>query len=84
MTAVWMLMIISGSLVLILGTICGTILFAIKLRRGGLSAHSRDAQSEEARMIQEIYQGLGRMESRVEALETILMERNERSHKDHG
>jgi len=84
MTAVWMLMIISGSLVLILGTICGTILFAIKLRHGGLSARSRDAQGEEARMIQEIYQGLGRMETRVEALETILMERNERSQKDHG
>lgn len=84
MTAVWMLMIVLGSLVLILGTICGTILFAIKLRHGGISARSREAQGEETRMIQEIYQGLSRMEARVEALETILMERKERSHKDHG
>jgi phage shock protein B len=81
MTAVWMLMIIFGSLVLILGTICGTILFAIKIRHGGLSHRSREAQGEETRMIQEIYQGLSRMEARVEALETILMEHQERSQK---
>jgi len=84
MTAVWMLMIVFGSLVLILGTICGTILFAMKFRHGGLSARSREAQGEEARMIQEIYQGLSRMEARVEALETILMEYQERGPKSHG
>ena len=84
MTAVWMLMIIFGSLVLILGTICGTILFAIKIRHGGLSSRSREAQGEETRMIQEIYQGLSRMEARVEALETILMEHQERSQKTNG
>jgi hypothetical protein len=84
MTAVWMLMIVFGSLVLILGTICGTILFAIKIRHGGLSSRSREAQGEETRMIQEIYQGLSRMEARVEALETILMEHQERSQKTNG
>ena len=84
MTAVWMLMIVFGSLVLILGTICGTILFAIKIRHGGLSSRSREAQGEETRMIQEIYQGLSRMEARVEALETILMEHQERSQKKNG
>jgi phage shock protein B len=83
MTAVWMLMIFFGSLVLILGTICGTILFAIKIRHGGLSSRSREAQGEETRMIQEIYQGLSRMEARVEALETILMEHQEREQKSH-
>jgi phage shock protein B len=83
MTAVWIVMVIFGSLVLILGTICGTILLAMKLRHGGFSARSREAQGEEARMIQEIYQGLSRMEARVEALETILMEHKERSQRDH-
>jgi phage shock protein B len=83
MTAVWIVMVIFGSLVLILGTLCGTILVAMKLRHGGLSARSREAQGEEARMIQEIYQGLSRMETRVEALETILMERKEKCHDDH-
>jgi len=83
MTAVWITTIVFGSLVLILGTICGTLLLAMKLRHGGLSARSRASQAEEARMIQDIYQGLSRMEARVEALETILMEHKERSPHDH-
>ena len=83
MTAVWITTIVFGSLVLILGTICGTLLLAMKLRHGGLSARSRAAQAEEARMIQDIYKGLSRMEARVEALETILMEHKERSPHDH-
>ena len=36
----------------------------------------------EAELLQEIYRGLQRMESRVEALETILIERNARSPYD--
>jgi phage shock protein B len=79
MTAVWISMIVFGSLVLILGMICGTLLLIMKLKHGGFAAASRDAQGEEARTIQEIYQGLSRMEARVEALETILMEHKERS-----
>ncbi len=84
MTAVWIIMVIFGSLVVLLGTICGTILLAMKIKHGGLSARSREAQGEETRMIQEIYQGLSRMEARVEALETILMERKEKRHDDQG
>ena len=84
MTAVWIVTIVFGSAVLILGTICATILFAMKLRHGGLSARSREAQEKEARMIQDIYLGLSRMEKRVEALETILMEHKERNTQDHG
>ena len=84
MTAVWISMIVFGSLVLILGMVCGTLLLVMKLRHGGFAAAGRDAQGEEARMIQEIYQGLARMEARVEALETILMETKERrSQGDH-
>ena len=84
MTAVWIVTIVFGSLVLVLATICATILLAMKWRRGGLSARSRKAREEEARMIQDIYQGLSRMEQRVEALETILMEHKGRSSQDHG
>lgn len=83
MTAVWISMIVFGSLVLVLGMICGTLLLAMKLKHGGFAASSRKAQGEEARMVQEIYQGLARMEARVEALETILMERAERSSEHH-
>jgi len=36
-----------------------------------------ETNTDEARVIQEIHQGLVRMEERLEALETIIMERQE-------
>ena len=39
------------------------------------SGSPRSHDAEEARMIQDIYQGLEKMEKRVEALETLLVER---------
>ncbi len=78
MTAVWILVTIFGSIILLLATICGTILVAMKLRHGSLSVKSREAQAEEAATIQEIYQGLTQMEKRVESLETLLMEQQQR------
>ena len=52
-------------------SIPGTILLAIKFFRGGQTTGD---QAEEAKMIQEIYKNLSRMEERVEALETILLD----------
>jgi phage shock protein B len=66
--------IVFGGIVLALAIVGSTILVAIKIIKGGLSREGRSRQTEEARMIQEIYQGLSRMEERVEALETILLE----------
>ncbi len=37
----------------------------------------KESDADEARVIQEIHQGLARMEERLEALETIIMEREE-------
>jgi phage shock protein B len=37
--------------------------------------HGNHLQAEETRLMQEIYQGLARMEERVEALETLLLDR---------
>ena len=65
--------IVFGSFVLIPAVIGGTIVISIKLLRGGAS---RKNQAEDSKIIQEIYQGLGRMEHRVEALETILLDRD--------
>ena len=65
--------IVFGSFVLIPAVIGGTIVISIKLLRGGAS---RKDQAEDSKIIQEIYQGLGRMEDRVEALETILLDRD--------
>ena len=71
--------IVFGSLVLIPAVIGGTIIVAIKLLKGGTS---RKDHAEDSKIIQEIYQGLSRMEERVEALETILLDREKRARHD--
>ncbi len=65
--------IIFGGLILCLAIVGGTILMGIKIKKGGLSPRDQRSQTEETRMIQEIYQGLERMENRIEALETIIL-----------
>jgi phage shock protein B len=75
MSGVLILTIIFGGSVLALAIIGSTILMAIKILKGGLSQKGQKLQTDEARMIQEIYQGLSRMEGRVEALETIILDR---------
>ena len=71
----FVVMIVFGSIVLALTIIGSTILIGLKILKGGVSQKGQKDQSNEARMIQEIYQGLARMEARVETLETILLER---------
>ena len=75
MHGVLLVAIVFGGSVLVLAIIGSTILMAIKILKGGLSRKGQKVQTEEARMIQEIYQGLSRMEVRVEALETIILDR---------
>ena len=75
------LTIIFGGSVLALAVIGGTILLAIKILKGGLSRAGQQTQAAEAKMIQEIYQGLSRMEERIDALETIILDRT-RKDKD--
>jgi phage shock protein B len=72
MKEVLIVAIVFASIVLALAIIPGAILLAIKFFRGGQSAGD---QAEEAKMIQKIYQSLSHMEQRVEALETILLDR---------
>jgi phage shock protein B len=68
-----------GSLLAMAALICGTILMIIKTRNNRITG-SR-SQSEEAKVIQEIYQGLSSMEQRIESLETILMDNQQRDRK---
>ncbi len=75
MQAATILAIIFGGAVLILAIVGSTILIGIKIVKGGVSKKSQKFQADEAKMIQEIYQGLSRMEGRVEALETIILDR---------
>lgn len=68
-----------GGAILILATL-GLVLVGIirSIRTGGLSKKEREAHAEETRMIQDLFNGLSRMEERVEALETILIERQKK------
>jgi len=63
---------------LFLAIVCGIIVMVVKMMRSGPATGDGIDKSEETRMIQEIYQGLSRMEERVDALETILMERQKK------
>jgi phage shock protein B len=75
MQAILIIAVIVGGSLLALAIIGGTILMGIKMLRGGFSRKGQRAESEETRMIQEIYRGLSRMEQRVEALETLIFDR---------
>ena len=76
MHGILVLSIIFGGTVLALAIVGSTILMGIKLFKGKVSSKDRQDQTDEAKMIQEIYRGLSQMEARVEALETILLERD--------
>jgi phage shock protein B len=66
--------VVEGALVLVLAGIAAMVVaLAVKLFRG---AGDSSSQAEDARIIQEIYQGLSRLEQRVESLETILTDRS--------
>lgn len=55
----------------------GVFLSALKILKGGSRQASRN-DSEEAQLIQEVYRGLQQMEQRIDALETIILERSRR------
>lgn len=63
-----------GSIVLALAIIGSTILMAIRIIKGGVTKKQQAREAEEARTIQEMFQHLSRMERRIEALETILLD----------
>jgi uncharacterized membrane protein YdjX (TVP38/TMEM64 family) len=81
MTPIIIVAIVFGSILTLVALICGTILAFMKMRHSGLGKASRKTQSEEAKIIQEIYHGLARMEERIETLETILLDANEQKRK---
>jgi len=62
------------SLLSLLGLLCiavALLLIPVLL----FSGTSRSISQEESQLMQELYQGLTRMEERVESLETLLLER---------
>ncbi|MBU4318594.1 MAG: phage-shock protein [Proteobacteria bacterium] len=75
MQSIWIIAVVFGSIIISLAIIPVTILFAIKLFRESGSRTKQDMDDEEAKMIQEIYQSLIKMEERVEVLETLLLDK---------
>ena len=65
-----------GGAILLIATL-GLILIGIirAAKTGGISKKDKQAHAEETKMIQDIFNGLSKMEERIEALETILIER---------
>jgi phage shock protein B len=51
----------------------------VKLLGSGRAGATTEHQ-DETRMIQELYQGMGRMERRIEALETLLLDKEPPEH----
>ena len=71
--------VVEGALIFVLAGVAAIVIaLAIKIFKG---AGNRNHHSQDARMVQETYQGLSRLEERIEALETIL---HDRKREDHG
>ena len=79
MHAVLIVAIVFGSAVTLAGLLCVTILIIIRMRQSNSSKTAQGSQ-DEVMMVQELYRGLEKMEQRIEALETILMD----GHETHG
>ncbi len=79
MHAVLIVAIVFGSAVTLAGLLCVTILVIIRMRQSNSSKTAQGSQ-DEVMMVQELYRGLEKMEQRIEALETILMD----GHETHG
>ena len=65
--------IVFGMIVSIVGIIAWMIVTLVTGRRS-----TRALNDQEAKVIQEIFHGLSKMEQRVESLETLLLEREKR------
>ena len=76
MTGVLITGITIGGAIILLATFGLIIIGIIRVAKtGGLSKKEKKANTEDTKMIQDIYYGLSKMEERIEALETILIER---------
>ena len=71
----FLVLVIAIPFLFIFGVVC-LIVFAV--RRG---SKQQNISTEETRMLQEMFMGLKRMEDRVDALETILMDKMKKDGK---
>jgi phage shock protein B len=66
------LLIFGMPFVAIVGGLC---IKALKILKGTAPGQNQRFSTEETKLMQELYQGLARMEERIEALETLLIDR---------
>lgn len=59
----------------------GISLAALQILKGGRGAGDDQPQGNESRIIQQIYQGLERLEERVESLETLVLEHDKKENR---
>ena len=62
-------------ILLALGILGGVAVAIVRLIKGPQGKKAAQADEDDARLIQEMHQNLTRMASRIDALETILLER---------
>ncbi|WP_052515559.1 hypothetical protein [Dethiosulfatarculus sandiegensis] len=70
-----------GFFFLVLLLLAGLALGIVKIVRGNTEGKQDGMLDEEAKIIQELHQELGRMEQRIEALETILLDEQGRKER---
>jgi phage shock protein B len=75
MTGALIVGIVLSSALIAMGIIAATIIALARGKRGTFRFGGGAEQADETRVIQELHEGLLRMEKRIEALETILLER---------
>lgn len=56
----------------------GILIAVLKIIKGGGSPRNLRETSDETQLIQDVYHGLLKMEERVEALETLLLDREKK------
>lgn len=69
-------------IVIALPLVCGTlILLALILKPGRGSKTNSMLDHEESQLMQELHQGLSKMEKRIESLETLLLDQEKKVEK---
>ena len=72
------ILILSLPLVVVIGFF---LIWALKLVTGKTGSERESDEAEETKLVQELYQGFSRMEKRIEALETILLDSEKKDKK---
>jgi len=77
----WQIILVTLLSIPLLAIVSGTLIAILRIFKGGATRKGSALDAADTELIQEIHRGLVRMEERVEALETILLDRERRDGK---